>query len=599
MKFKSFLAAATVMLVSLASCVSMDNPAIDSDEAGSQVITATEVANLTPGFIASVSGIEAGQKFVPGSTMTLTLKPGDMLWGGFVDYHAEHIHVHVGDKVYMPEFPADAESDGYAEELKLTVPVPAKPFAVVVAYAVQQQLDANGFTMRLEDNADGVQLYGVSPEQKYKYFDCYLRVPEAYSIDQVEFKMGDGEWQSLAETFGCSFERSYEVDNVYQVTVRPDWENVTGDVLLRVSGTQHNRSKITWKNTEYINLDVPEGWEPNILPESAVGGETVIAQFYTKDGYYLADATANVDGVVPQCYYRAYVMFTMPDQDVEITLDFKEKIPVSSELGSHISKAQLYDNPDLYYGVPTDKAIPGEYVYLFANAEKGYKPLKAVTDKGEESNFIIYGEGLDTYGYYAKVHVAEGATAMSVRAEAVAAYQVSGENIAIDGGNSFAAGETVTFAVGVPAGQQLDGVTAKAQDGTSVAVTMDGTHGSFTMPAQNVTLTATFKKIDPSTQATIKAIYDEDEYRVYSQSEAYWGTITSEGITVPAGTVLYINVQDDYGMPFWVSVKIGDDVQYYQAQEDEDTGEYTFGRSFSFTTNSVIKVGGSRSSVEQ
>ena len=596
MKFKSFLAAATVMLVALASCVNMDNPADGDTHAGSQVIKATEVANLTPEFIAAVSGIEEGQEFASGSTFTLKLMPGYILWNGFADYHVEHIHVHVGDKVYQPEFPAGAE---YVDELTMTIPVPDKPFGVVVAYAGQQQLADDGFTLRLEDNADGVQLYGVSQELKYKYFDCYLRTPEAYTLDQVEYKMGDGEWQNLAESYGCGFERSYEVDNVYKVTVRPDYQNVTGDVVLRVSGTQHNRSKITWKNTEFINTDVPEGWQSNILPESAVGGETVTAQFYTKEGYYLNGATANVDGVTPQCYYRAYVVFTMPEQDVEITLDFKEMIPVSCELGSHISQAQLYDNPDLYYGVPTAKAIPGEYVYLFANAEQGYKPLKAVNDQGEEAGFVIYGEGLDTYGYYARVHVPEGAASMSVRAEAVATHQVSGANIAFDGGSNFAAGETVTFTVGVPVGQQLDAVTATAQDGSDVAVTMDGTHGSFTMPDADVTVTATFKEIDPSSQVTIKALYDEDEYRVYSQSEAYWGVINSDGITVPAGTALYISVQDDYGMPFWVSVKIGDDVQYYEAQEDEDTGECTFGRSFSFTANSVIKVGGSRSSVEQ
>ena len=187
---------------------------------------------------------------------------------------------------------------------------------------------------------------------------------------------------------------------------------------------------------------------------------------------------------------------------------------------------------------------------------------------------------------------------MTVKAEAVTAHQVSGENIVFNGGHSYAAGETVSFTVAVPTGQKLDNVTATDANGANVPVTMDGTYGTFTMPDADVTVTATFKEIDPSEQVTITAIYDEDQYRVYSQSEAYYGPITSDGINIPTGTTLYISIQDDYGEPFWVGVKIGDDVQYIQAQEDEETGEYTFGRSFVFSANSVIKVGASKSAVE-
>jgi len=593
MKFKSLLAVVAVIWATLASCSLPDNPAAGNDPV-LQDIVATEVTNISPNFIGSVSGLEAGQKLNKGDEVTLTITAGAWLPFGFDAYNMEHIHVHVGDKVYIPAFPDTA--DEYAQEVSLTVTIPDKPFSVVVAYAVQQHLKADGYTMHLESNSEGIELLGVSQELKYDYFDCYLRVPEAYTLDKVEFKMGDGEWQNVKSVVGCGLERT-DVANVYMVTVRPDYQEVTGDVTLRTSGTQHKRSKITWNNTEYIRTDIPEGYQPNILPESAIGGEQVVAQFYTKDDYYLAGATANVDGVTPECRYRAYVVFTMPEQDVEITLDFKEKIPVAYEASSHIAKAEIYSDGDIYYGVPIAKAIPGDYVYLFVSAEPGFKPTKAINDQNEQSDFAIYGEGLDTYSYYAPVHVPENATSMTVKAEVVAAHQVSGNNVVFSGGHSFAAGETVSFTVAVPAGQKIDQVTATDANGTNVPVTMDGTYGTFTMPDADVTVTVTFKEIDPSEQVTITAIYDEDQYRVYSQSEAYYGSITSDGITVPTGTTLYISIQDDYGEPFWVGVKIGDDVQYIQAQEDEDTGEYTFGRSFVFSANSVIKVGASQNAV--
>jgi len=593
MKKKTLWAAAIAMLAAFTSCSMEDNPA--GGNGTYEPIKATEVSNITPDFIASVSGLEADKELDRGSTFTLTLTPGEILWNGFAAYHMEHIHVHVGDKVYMPEFPEGA--DEFVQEITMEIPVPEKPFPVVVAYAVQQQLSDNGYTMRLEENADGIELFGVSQEQKYKYFDCYLRTPDAYTINKIEYKMGDGDWQEIFQYgWGCGYERSNVLDNIYKVTIRPDYEDVTGDVTLRVSGTQHNRSKITWKNTEFLK-DAPEGWEPTILPESAIGGETVYAQFYTKDDYYLAGATSNVDGVNPECYARAYVVFTMPEQDVEITLDFKEKIPVTYQTSAHISKAEIYNDRDIYYGVPTAKAIPGESVYLFASAEEGYKPTKAINDKGEQSNFVSYGDGLDAYAYYAEVHVPEDATSMTVSAEAVKAYTVSGNHVTINGGHYFAAGETVNFTVVIPLGKKIDTVSATDAYGNNVALTLDGAYGNFTMPAADVTVNATFKDTDPSEEVTITALYDEDEYRVTSQSAAYYGKIDSEGIAVPTGTTLYISVQDDYGEPFWVGVKIGDSTQYFQAEEDPEMGEYTFGRSFVFTANSVIKVGPSKNAV--
>lgn len=593
MKFKSLFAIVAMIWATIASCSVSDNPANDSDPTFHDIV-ATEVTNLTPEFIGSISGLEAGQKLTEGDSITLTLTPGEILMWGFADYNMEHIHVHVGDKVYIPEFPAG--TDEYIQQISLTIPVPDKPFSVVVAYAVQQQLSADGYTMYLEDNADGVKLFGVSHDLKYKYFDCYLRVPDAYTLDKVEFKMGDGEWQDINTVVGCGFERSV-LDDVYKVTVRPDYLDVTGDVTLRVSGTQHKRSKITWKNTEYILTDVPEGYQPNNLPESAIGGQQVVAMFYTKDDYYLASASSNIEGLTPECMYRAYVMFTMPEQDVEITLDFKEKIPVAYEASAHISSAQLYSDRDIYYGVPVQKAIPGDYVYLFANAEKDFKPAKAYNDKGEQSDFVIYGEGIDQYGYYAQVHVPEDATKMTVRAETVTAYYAGGDNIVFDGGHYYAAGETVTFTVAIPTAKKIDAVTAKDSKGNNVSVTMDGAYGNFTMPDADVTVTVTFKDVEQGENVTIKALYDDEQYRVYSQSEAYYGAIGSEGIQVATGTTLYISVTDDYGMSFWVGVKIGDSVQYFQAQEDEDSGEYTFGRSFTFTDDSTIKVGATKNAV--
>ena len=183
MNLKSLIAAALMVIVSLVSCSVEDNPSNNENPVMPSEVKLTEVSNLTPSFIAAISGVEVGQELKPGSTVTLTLTPAEILWEGFADYHMQHIHVHVGDKVYIPEFPAGGEM--HVQEVKLDITVPDTDFGIVVAYAIQQHLKDDGYMLRLEDNVDGVQLFGVSQELKYDYFDCYLRTPEAYTIDQV------------------------------------------------------------------------------------------------------------------------------------------------------------------------------------------------------------------------------------------------------------------------------------------------------------------------------------------------------------------------------------------------------------------------------
>ena len=182
MKRNLFLAG-IIILASLLACEKSNVPGTVEPEK----VQINEVLNLTPDFIGSVKGAESGQSYEAGDSLTLELTPGETLMSGFYAGLMEHIHVHVGDTVYMPKFPETSEE--HVQSLSMKVAVPDKSFGVVVAYAVQQQLTPDGYTMRLEENNDGIVLYGVSPEQKYKYFDCYLRTPDAYTIEKVEFKV--------------------------------------------------------------------------------------------------------------------------------------------------------------------------------------------------------------------------------------------------------------------------------------------------------------------------------------------------------------------------------------------------------------------------
>lgn len=555
---------------------------ITFETAQPEVSEVVRVANLTPQFI-SVSGIEENQTLTPGETATLTLTAGPILSSGFQNYHFEHLHIHINDQVIVPQVP-----EGYTPvtELKIPFTVPASDCDIVVCYSVQQQMIENGFTMTLEDNPH-VKLYGVSPEGHYKYFDAYLLVDEAYVITGVEYKMGDGDWTSVEETNGCSFAVEDGVPNLYNVSIRPDYRNVTGDVALRVTGEQHQRYNISWTNAlaQYIDL------EKSTLPSQAIDGDKVTAELYVNNEYYLNGASAS-DGTEIETLNRAYVRFTMPANDINVTLDILEKVPVTYIESEHVANASFYDAPDVYYGRETALGIPGENVYLIASAVSGYKPVTATTDDGKTYDFAFYGADM----YLCPVAISEGATSMSATISCSRAYIASSEQVVqFNDGNLYTPGEKVSFAIGVPTGKKIDKVLAITESGRMVPVTLDAPYGSFTMPEENVTVAVSYADLEVLNYVSVIAYYDDDQYRVSSSTNYDWKF--AEGFKIDKGATFYLSIMDYYGEDFYVGVKIGETVTVYHADQDEDSGEYTFGKALVANGDVVIKVGPTQSSV--
>lgn len=546
--------------------------------------TAAQVLNLTPDFI-TLEGVDKDTHYKAGSTLTLTLTPGETLASGFSATHMEHIHIHVNDAVYIPTFPATGDEN--VQSLTVDITVPDSDFEVVACYSVQQQMVDGGHTMFLEENPS-VKLYGVSPDRSYRYFDCYLLTTDAYTITGIEFRIGNGEWQPLAETTGCLFTRSALVANVYQVTVHPDYADVTGDVTLRVSGEQHARHTITWQHAEESYLDL----EKSTLPAESIDGEQVTAELWVKPDYYLASAAISAQGVEPELIERVYVRFKMPAEDVTVTLNFEEKIPVAYTPSDHITEATFYDADDIYYGVPTDKGIPGEKVYLFASAEEGYKPMRARIASGETFTFKHYAYEM----YRAAILIPESAAELAASVEVAQAYTVSTKNdISFDDGTLYAEGETVSMAIYVPDGERITSVKATDAKGHDLPVTLNLPYASFVMPASDVSVEVTYEQIGTGSTVSVIAYYDADTYDVYSSTNYDWDF--AEGFTMERGATFYLSVSDYEGSNFYVGVKIGDTVTVYPADFDDMMGEYSFGKALVADGDVVIKVGATEDQV--
>lgn len=547
-------------------------------------VVAQNVYNLSPDFY-TLSGVEADSSYVVGDTLTLTLSPASTLSDGFYNYHIQHIFVHVGDEVYQPEH-SGTEA---VSSLSVDVIVPDTDFDVVYCYSVQQQLSDTGYTMSLEPT-DAAKLYGVKADQKYKYFDCYLHTVDAYTIENIEYKMGDGDWQNVNDSWGCSFYRSESVENVYCVSIRPGYEEVTGDVTIRISGTPHARYQITYENAtaEYLDL------EKSILPSEQIDGEYVTATLYVNDKYYIKTASSSVESAPVEILYGCYASFTMPASDITVTLNFMEKIPVNYTASENVAEAQFYDNNDVYYGVPTSVGVPGEYVYLFATAADGYKPAKAALSSGETFDFVHYAYDQ----YYAQILIPEDATSVNASIQTTKAYRVSTaiSGIYLTSGSLFAEGENVSFSIEVPSGQKIESVTISDASGNALDVNLvdDNPYYSFTMPACDVTVSAEFAEIGDE-QVSVIAYFDEDVFEVRSSTNYDWDF--ANGFSVNKGSTFYLKVYNYDNEMFYVGVQIGETVTIYDAEEDPDMGEVYFGKALVADGNVVIKVSTDKSAI--
>ncbi|MBP5374330.1 MAG: hypothetical protein J6Y31_05390 [Bacteroidales bacterium] len=576
--------AALVLMTASVACQQKTNADNETsgnggEAAGKESILVSQ-QNLTPTFIQVEEGDWWKKTDADGFAM-LHIKGADVLAAGIQKTHLEHIHVHVNDDVYVP---LDQEITNGG--VSVPVRIPDGEFSVTACYSVQQQMSPDGFGLSLAEAPEGVRLYGVSDDYGYKYFDCYLQVPDAFTLTKVEYRMGGGNWQPL-EGNGCSYSRlDALLGNVYKISVRPGFQNVSADVQLKVSGEQHGIFRILWENntSKYVDL------EKSKFPAQAIDGETVVAEIWTLEPYYLSGVSAPASTGV-QLLQRAYVRFTMPSENVTVSLLFREKIPVSVSAGANIESVQLYSYPDIYSGVPVERGIPGDKVYVLAHANAGFKPCEVSIPGGDVFTPTHY-----AYDYYFfEVTIPEKATSLSLGSKARQAWTVTpGTGVWMNAGNLFWEGEDVGCTIEIPENQQIDKVTVLTSGGQAISFTRDVTYVHFTMPRDNVSVSVTYKALDGGT-VHVQASFDADQYHVYSSTNYNWNF--AQGFDVAMGSNIYLQVDDYYGENFFVGIKIGTQLTVYEATMDPDMGEYSFGRSIQASADINIKVGASRNSV--
>ena len=210
--------------------------------------------------------------------------------------------------------------------------------------------------------------------------------------------------------------------------------------------------------------------------DKAIQGETITLTIAPDTGYALSSLTVNGEDVAAQVADGAY-SFAMPEGSVTVTATF--------EAIDYVITVSESENGAV--GADKETAIIGEEVTLTVTPDKGYV-VNSLTVNGEDVTAQV------ADGAYSFTMPAGNMTVTATFKAIDYVITVSeSENGAVGADKETAIiGEEVTLTVTPDKGYVVNSLTVNGEDVT--AQVADGAY-SFTMPAGDVTVTATFKAI--------------------------------------------------------------------------------------------------------
>jgi hypothetical protein len=583
-------ASTSTLPVSDSASASVTSPSVVSDSASTSVVktyAVKKVLNLSPDFF--TLSVKENDTYQAG-TYTLTLTAGSILSSGFLasSNHLDHIYVTVNDTLYKPTF---ATGVTFSKTVDMTLTMPAADSEIVACYSVQQHLKTDGHAISFETN-DKVKAYGVSSTEKYDYIDCYAVCDPSYKITKAEYRLAKDStntWNEIGSVDGTSIALS--AAGQYELVIRPGTADLTDDVVVRFTGEQHTQRAITYPNLvkDYLVLD------SSVLPENALNGDSVTVTLEVKSGAYLksmvptgiSDSDISYDS-------KTNFSFTMPDNDVSFAITFADSLTITTVANSKIASVEYY-NDDPGYSDPTEKANPGDTLWVKATPASASDVVVSASLNGGTAVKV------DDTGYV-QLAIPDDATQISVSIATATAYTATltagtnGTATLSRSTGKYAADETVAIDVRPATGYQLDAITFADSTGTALS-TLTAVKGdddytyTFTMPSQDVAVAVSFKALEnQGTKVTITPSYDADEFIV---TLSHSGTTfdSSAAFQVDAGTAIYCDVQNQEGNNFHVTIAVGGTNAIDEdATQDEESGEYTFGKSFTASADTTITV---------
>ena len=279
------------------------------------------------------------------------------------------------------------------------------------------------------------------------------------------------------------------------------------------------------------------------------------------------------------------VTFTMPDADVEVTANFKG-IP-TLKIGDHVT-ANIKDSDAPVPSGSTVHVLGNTTVTVTATAPEGQHFISWTVMVGGEKadNFLTQDENDPTKATFTmpdkNVEVKanfEGDPTLNIGDHVTA--NIEGNDASVPSGSTVPVGETVHLTATVPEGQHFTGWTVlvggeeqKADTFLTTPDENDPTKVTFTMPSENVEVTANFAS-NPTLNPTLR-VGDHVTATIDGSD-----TPVPSGSAVPVGETVHLTAIAPEGQHFtgW-TVKVGDEEQkadtFLTTPDENDPTKVTF-----------------------
>mgnify|MGYP004458903713 FL=1 len=416
--------------------------------------------------------LKENDAYKEGEEVTLTISSSGL---NFVKSSIENYYIEIDSTMYHPSF-----EEAYVSSFSILFTMPSHDITINLSYGLNSIDNQNGYKVSLEEN-EYVSLLAYDPNQKYTRFYGQLLRKAGYKVDKIEYKYGDGNWQTNFTTF--------DISNLCSLYI----SGISADVTIRVQGTYTGVKKITYVNEEAI---IPTSGK---LYAEATQGDKYSLSFknspsHTLTGKPTFEGVEVDDNDVTTTYFKLYV----GENDITITFPAKANGKITIKENEDILSTRIYNRTSK---VDSEYCAPNATFAVYPLCKDGKVVTSARTiDKDQNKSSYSYPEE-DSYGnLYIDLRMpGDGDCQVEFNtADGILITSEASENgNLVLTRNTYRKGDKVNFtATPVSVYYQFEKLI-DVKTGQQIQVTMNGTNGYFTMPDVK--------------ELTIKAIFGEKE----------------------------------------------------------------------------------------
>ena len=428
------------------------------------------------------------------------------------------------------------------------------------------------------------------------------------SGDEADIYLGKNRQINIAEEYNAQLTvLTEDPSHGRQVTAKTNGTNYQNNLNLisknenyRIGYQKNDADKeyrylIAQHTVNAVDAEAKVG-ENVVSPTDLVDADTTVTVTAKEiPGKTFTDWTVKLNGVKqdnpeniltkPDANDPTKVTFTMPDADVEVTANFKG-IP-TLKIGDHVT-ANIKDSDAPVPSGSTVHVLGNTTVTVTATAPEGQHFISWTVMVGGEKadNFLTQDENDPTKATFTmpdkNVEVKanfEGDPTLNIGDHVTA--NIEGNDASVPSGSTVPVGETVHLTATVPEGQHFTGWTVlvggeeqKADTFLTTPDENDPTKVTFTMPSENVEVTANFAS-NPTLNPTLR-VGDHVTATIDGSD-----TPVPSGSAVPVGETVHLTAIAPEGQHFtgW-TVKVGDEEQkadtFLTTPDENDPTKVTF-----------------------